>query len=233
MLDSRPRCRFTLWRHRRRGRFRLDQNPESTLTKLKYSLLACFLSTVLMVVLPSNGFAQSEQGQSREAANLAPQGQPRDTSQPQEDTALSAEPQRAQNLTLASTTIRTETALLSFNFDFFQGFEPTTVVCPADHKAGCTIRVEVSAVIWAVTPKNVAQLNVFINGAGQPVDPNQFINIDSTTTGPFASAHTYQWMKRGIPAGSTQTVNIDFTMFLKGGSADTGFRTATIELYLN
>jgi len=74
---------------------------------------------------------------------------------------------------------------------------------------------------------------VFIDGPGESVDPNQFVNIDSTTTGPLASAHTFQWMKRGIPAGSTQTVNIDFTVFRKGGSANTGFRTATIELYLN
>jgi hypothetical protein len=202
------------------------------MTKLKYSLLACFLCTAL-VIIPSSAFAQSEQGQSSGPAYAAPQVQPRDTSQAEEDTARAPDAQVAKNLKLASTTIRTETAILPFNFDFFQGFEPTTVVCPENHRAGCTIRVEVSAGIWALTSNNVAQMVVFIDGPGEPIDPNQFINIDSTTTGPLASAHTFQSMKRGIPAGSTQTVNIDFTVFRRGGSANTGFRTATIELYLN
>ena len=40
-------------------------------------------------------------------------------------------------------------------------------------------------------------------------------------------------MKRQIPAGSTQTVNIYFQMGFRGGSANTGFRTANIQLYLN
>jgi len=113
------------------------------------------------------------------------------------------------------------------------GFAPTTVVCPPAHTAGCTIRVEVSAGIWMVTAGTVAQMDVFVNGPGQAVDPNSFINVDSTNTGPLATAHTFQWMKKGIPAGSTQTVNVYFSVGVKGDSAMTGFRTATIQLYLN
>jgi hypothetical protein len=65
------------------------------------------------------------------------------------------------------------------------------------------------------------------------VDPSSFLNFDSTTTGPLASSFTFQWMKRKIPAGSIQTVNIFFQMDNEGGTANTGYRTATIQLYLN
>jgi len=156
-----------------------------------------------------------------------------DGGQPEEDAAALLGPELEPNLTLAKTTIRTETQILTFTFNLFTGFTPTTVVCPSTHTAGCTLRVEVSATIWMVTPGTVAQMDVNIAGPGQAVDPNSLVNIDSTTTGPLATVHTFQWMKRGIPAGSTQTVNIYFSVGLKGDSANTGFRTATIQLYLN
>jgi len=156
-----------------------------------------------------------------------------DGGQPEEDAAALLGPELEPNLTLAKTTIRTETQILTFTFNLFTGFTPTTVVCPSTHTAGCTIKVEVSATIFAVSPGNAAQMDVNIAGTGPAVDPASFVNLYSTTTGPLASVHTFQWMKRKIPAGSTQTVNILFTMLNKGGSAKTGFRTATIQLYLN
>ena len=68
------------------------------------------------------------------------------------------------------------------------------MVCPATHAAGCTIKVEVSATIWALSLGNVAQVDVNVTGPGQAVDPNSLVNIDSTTTGPLATAHTFQWI---------------------------------------
>jgi len=173
--------------------------------------------------MAANAFAQDqEEGQSREVDGL-----------PEEGAAAASGPQVARNLTLVRTTIRTETQGVALTSNFLTGFAPTTVVCPATHAAGCTIKVEVSATIFAISPGNAAQMDVNITGTGPAVDPASFVNVDSTTTGPLASVHTFQWMKRKIPAGSAQTVNILFTMLKKGGSANTGFRTATIQLYLN
>jgi hypothetical protein len=199
--------------------------------------LITYLLVALALPVAGNAFAQSQEGQHREDGNVSAQAEegqsPEVDQQPEDGAAAPLGPKVATNLTLAKTTIRTETNLFTFNAKFlFFGFAPTTVVCPSAHTAGCTIKVEVSATIFALNPGSVAQVDVNVKGPGQAVDPNSFINIDSTTTGPLASVHTFQWMKRGIPAGSTQAVNVFFTLFGKG-SASTGFRTATIQLYLN
>jgi hypothetical protein len=207
------------------------------MTKSKHWPIMCLLAA-LSLAMAASVFAQSHEGQYREEGNVSVQpeeGQPPDVDggRPEEDAAAASGPQVASNLTLAKTTIRTETQLVTFNSKFlFFGFAPTTVVCPSTHTAGCTIKVEVSATVFTLSPGDVAQVDVDVKGPGQAVDPNSFVNIDSTTTGPLASVRTFQWMKRGIPAGSTQTVNIFFSLFGKG-SASTGFRTATIQLYLN
>jgi len=193
------------------------------MTKSKYWPIMCLLAA-LSLAMAASAFAQDQQEEQSREAN----------GQPEEDAAAAASgPQVAPNLTLAKTTIQTEGNLLTIGFNLVSGFAPTTVVCPPAHTAGCTIRVEVSAGIWMVTAGTVAQMDVFVNGPGQAVDPNSFINVDSTNTGPLATAHTFQWMKKGIPAGSTQTVNVYFSVGVKGDSAMTGFRTATIQLYLN
>jgi hypothetical protein len=74
---------------------------------------------------------------------------------------------------------------------------------------------------------------LWLTGPGQAMQPHNFVEVDSTTDGTHFDAHTFQWMKEGIPAGSAQTVNIFFATDFPGGSAGTGFRTATIQLYLN
>jgi hypothetical protein len=181
------------------------------------------LLAALSLTMTATTFAQDQEGgQSREVDG-----------QPEEGTAAASGSQVAPNLTLARTTIRTETQGVTLSSNLFTAFAPTTVVCPSTHAAGCTIKVEASATIWMVTAGTVAQAVVNITGPGAAVDPNSLVNIDSTNTGPLATAHTFQWMKRGIRAGSTQTVNIFFKVGLKGDSAMTGFRTATIQLYLN
>lgn len=140
--------------------------------------------------------------------------------------------QAASNLMLAVTSIKTESQILNFGFNSVAGFAPTTFICPPTHRAGCTIRVDVSAGIWAVSPSNVAQMFLNISGPGTALDPNSVVNV-SNNTGPLADAATFQFIKRQIPAGSTQTVNIYFQMGFNGGRANTGFRTATVQLYLN
>lgn len=168
----------------------------------------------LSLLTASSVFAQQRQGQPEDDASVAPNAQ------------------AASNLLLAATTIRTETQLLNFGFNPVQAFAPTTFVCPSSHRAGCTIQVEVSAGFWNVSASSVAQMFVKISGPGAALDPNSFVNV-STNTGSLAEAATFQFMKRQIPAGSSQTVNIYFEMGLQGASANTGFRTASAQLYLN
>ena len=168
----------------------------------------------LSLLVAAGAFAQEQAGQPEEAVVVPPNAQ------------------AASNLMLAVTSFKTENQILTFGFNSVAGFAPTTFVCPPTHKAGCTIRVEVSAGIWAVSPSNVAQMFLKISGPGAALDPNSVVNV-SNNTGPLADAATFQFMKRQIPAGSTQTVNIHFQMGFNGGSANTGFRTATVQLYLN
>ena len=116
--------------------------------------------------------------------------------QPEEDAIATPNAQTASNLMLAATTVRTETQIVNFGFNSVAGFAPTTFVCPSTHRAGCTIRVEVSAVIWAVTPSNVAQMFLNISGHGAALDPNSVANV-STNTGSLADTATFQLRTRG------------------------------------
>ena len=152
--------------------------------------------------------------------------------QPEDDASVAPNSQAASNLMLAATTVRTETNFLNFGFNSVAAFAPTTFVCPSTHKAGCTILVDVSAGIWNVSPSSVAQMFLNISGPGAALDPNSFVNV-SVNTGHLAEAATFQFMKRQIPAGSRQTVNINFQTGLRGATASTGFRIATVQLYLN
>jgi hypothetical protein len=191
-------------------------------TKSRNRLITCLLAA-LTLPMAANAFAQSQGGQPREVGG----------ERPEEDAATASRPQVAPNLTLGKTTIRTETQFLTFTFNPVPGFAPTILVCPSTHKAGCTIKVEVSAQISDVSRNNSADIDVDVTGPGQAVQPHNFVSVDSTTDGPLANVHTFQWLKTAIPAGSTQTANILFAIDTQGGSASTGFRTATIQLYLN
>lgn len=169
----------------------------------------------LSLLVSAGAFAQEQAGQPEEDVGAAP---------------LNAK--AASNLMLAATSIKTETQILNFGFNSAAAFAATTFVCPPTHKAGCTIAVEVSAGVWSVSPSNVAQLFLSITGPGATLDPNSVVNI-STNSSSLANSANFQFMKRQIPAGSTQRVNIYFQMGFRGGSANTGFRTANVQLYLN
>lgn len=190
-----------------------EHKKEIRMTRSKPRLIASLLLG-LSLLMAANAFAQEHPGQ------------------PEEDAIAPPNAQTAPNLMLAATTVRTETGFLSFGFNAVTAFAPTTFVCPSTHKAGCTLLVDVSAGIWNVSPSSVAQIFIKISGPGAAVDPNSFVNV-SVNTGPLAEAATFQFMKRQIPAGSSQTVNIYFKVGLQGANANTGFRTASLQLYLN
>jgi hypothetical protein len=83
---------------------------------------------------------------------------------------------------------------------------------------------------WDIPSSSVAQVNVSITG-GLTVYPSGIVNVDSTTTVGLASVHTFQWMVTGIGARTSQTVSISFDV--TSGTAFAGFRTATIQTFLN
>lgn len=210
------------------------------MTKLNCLLSAGFLVTVLSLGA-GNAFAQEDQGQAQEQS----QGQFKGTStvellEPPTDSAeklqenAAATSLLAQHLTLFQTDIRTEDGIFKFGTTPIRAFSgPTSLVCPANHSAGCTIKVEISNIIFSITPNSVAKYDVIISGSGQSVAPSQVVNMDSTNTGGLGSVRTMQFMKQGIPAGSTQTIDIGFFMGSQGATGNTGFRTMTIQLYLN
>jgi hypothetical protein len=109
-------------------------------------------------------------------------------------------------------------------------FVPVQVTCPTRAPRGCTVSVLVSSQFWAVSG-GVVQVNTLIAGDGGPVNPANLVNVDSTSTGFLANSRTFQWMKTAIPAGSAQTVTIDFRT--SSGTASAGYRTATVQLLKN
>lgn len=183
----------------------------SKLRPIALLLLALSLLTGLSGV---NALAQDDEGQPTSAGGAAPLA-----------------PQVAGNLRLSRTWIRTRDDGLAIGTALTAAFASTSVTCPSTATKGCTIRVTVSSQFWAIGAGNVARMNLSISGAGAAVDPAALVNVDSTTTVGLASVRTFQWMKRNIPAGSAETVNIQFQV--SAGTASAGFRTATIDLYLN
>ena len=206
------------------------------MTNAKSFRLACLLVTTLLL-RPVNVFAQEQSEQQPSVATGIPAAEAREQSteavdlKPVSDAAATDDV--ASNLTLSSTTIRTQGTGLHLTSTSVPGFGPTSVLCPATHRAGCTIKVEVSALFFNVAQNTDSAIDVVINGTGSAVFPSADPATESTTTTalPGADTHTFQWMKTQIPAGSTQIVNIDF--LANPGSAQVGFRTATIQLYLN
>lgn len=151
------------------------------------------------------------------------------TAQPSEEVGPSALPVVTSPLTLSHTVVDSENNLLGLSTTAAAAFGPVRFTCPAAHVRGCTIRLDVSSQFWNIPPGTVAQ--VLISSTGGTILPSFIVNVDADTTGPLASVHTFQWMISGIPAGSTQTVNVSFDV--TGGTAASGYRTETAQLYLN
>lgn len=132
-------------------------------------------------------------------------------------------------LTLSKTIMNTENGFLGLSPTPVAAFGGATFTCPPLHTKGCTIRLEVSSQFWSIPVGSVAQVS--ISSTTGAINPSSFVNVDGDTTGGLASVHTFQWMISGIAAGSTTTVNTSFDV--SSGTAASGYRTETAQLFLN
>ena len=150
--------------------------------------------------------------------------------------AISAHSQNAYNLSPYKSFMRTANTNLTVSTTLVSGFNSTTVTCPATHTAGCTIRVQVSSQFsMQCCMQGNFRMKVSIPGTGSQVWPNSLVNVAMMGGGMMGYgnmfAHTFQFMKTGIPAGATQTVSIQFQT--DAGSGTAGYRSAMIDLCLN
>ena len=150
--------------------------------------------------------------------------------------AISTQAQNGSNLSPYKSFMRTANTNLSVSTTLVSGFSSTTVTCPATHTAGCTVRVQVSSQfsMQCCTQGNF-RIKVSIPGTGSQVWPNSLVNVAMMGGGMMGYgdmfAHTFQFMKTGIPAGATQTVTIQFQTDAGKGTA--GYRSAMVDLCLN
>jgi hypothetical protein len=152
-----------------------------------------------------------------------------DGGQPSENSRVVPLSANTGTLTLSKVLILTENGLLPLSTTAAAAFFSPKVTCPIAHTNGCIIKVETSSQLWNIPSGAVAQELITVTG-GLSVHPASLVNVDSTTTGGLASVHTFQWMINAFPAGSTVTIGVSFDV--NSGTADAGYRTETIELYL-
>ena len=109
-------------------------------------------------------------------------------------------------------------------------FTPTAVPCPATAGgAGCTFRVSVVSQFRHLETDNAAALKVIISGPGSAVLPAGIIEVASATHPLWHSTHSFQWIKRNIPAGTTATVSVQLGM--TAGTGIAGARTLSIDVF--
>lgn len=150
--------------------------------------------------------------------------------QPAGDNRLAPPPAFLGPLTLSRTFMETQNGALSLSTTAAGAFSARNVTCPTTHANGCTLKIETSSQFWDIVSGSVAQESISVTGA-VTVSPSPLVNVDATSTGPLASVRTFQWMVTNLAAGTTHTINISFDV--NSGTAFAGFRTATIQLYLN
>jgi hypothetical protein len=130
------------------------------------------------------------------------------------------------NKILQRTYMRTHDNALGLTTAYVNAFSPTSIACPVS--AGCTIRVEVSSQFWDIDAGTVARMRVMVDGSTAGVEPDSLVNVDSTSTGGWANARTFQWMKSYVPYGN-HTVQVQFQV--SAGNAYAGYRMVTIEVF--
>jgi len=150
--------------------------------------------------------------------------------------AICAHAQNASSLTPYQSSMRTANTNLSVTTTLASGFNSTTVTCPATHTAGCTIRVQVATQFsMSCCMQGNFRIKVSIPGSGSQIWPNSLVNVGMMGGGMMGYgdmfAHTFQFMKTGVPAGATQTVSIQFQT--SAGSGTAGYRSAAVDLCLN
>ena len=149
--------------------------------------------------------------------------------------AIGARAQNVSNTMPYQSFMRTANTNLTVSTTLVSGFNSTTVTCPKTHTAGCTIRVQVSTQFsMGCCMQGNFRIKLSIPGSGS-IWPNSLVNVGMMGGGMMAYgdmfAHTFQWMKSGIPAGATQTVSIQFQT--DAGSGTAGYRSAMVDLCLN
>ena len=109
-------------------------------------------------------------------------------------------------------------------------FTSTAVPCPASAgPAGCTFRVSVVSQFRDLESDNAAALKVIISGPGTAVAPSAIVEVASAANALLYSTHSFQWMKRNIPAGTTATVTVQLGM--TAGTGNAGARTLSIDVF--
>lgn len=126
---------------------------------------------------------------------------------------------------------KTEDAPIDFGATIpANAFTPTAVVCPANAgAAGCTFRVSVVSQFRDLQADNAAAVKVIISGPGTAVAPNAIVQVASAGDPLWYSTHSFQWMKRNIPAGTTATVTVQLGM--TSGTGNAGARTLSIDVF--
>jgi hypothetical protein len=126
------------------------------------------------------------------------------------------------------TVMDTEAATLSLDTTEVNAFPPIALPCPASAgTAGCTIRVTVSSELEMIMDS--AQMRVTISGTGPfgPVGP--VLVAGDATGGIYHYVHSMQWVKKNIPAGSSPTITVLFSVTGLGGVAYA--RTMSIDVF--
>jgi len=109
-------------------------------------------------------------------------------------------------------------------------FTPTAVRCPASAgAAGCTLRVSIASQFRDLDADSAAAVKVIINGPGTAVMPSAIIQVASASHRIFYATHSFQWIKRNIPAGTIQTVTV--LLGITSGTGSAGARTLSIDVF--
>jgi hypothetical protein len=137
--------------------------------------------------------------------------------------------EQALNLALLKTFIRTQNDVLNLYINNpVQAFLPTAVDCPTTAKRGCTLEIKVDGQFAG----NDIQVAVAVSdGSGLPgIDPAASIVVCGA--GCNSDTEPFQWMQRGIPAGTKATVTVEFENKYNSSSQASN-RTETIQLFKN
>jgi hypothetical protein len=149
---------------------------------------------------------------------------------------VGASAQNASSMSSYQSFMKTASKNLSVGTASVPAFGSTTVVCPATHSAGCTIRVQVSSQFsMDCCMQGNFRIKVSIPGTGSQIWPNSIVNVGMMGSGMMGSGevfgHTFSFMKSGIPAGASQTVTIQLQT--DNGTGTAGYRIASIDCLLN
>ena len=150
---------------------------------------------------------------------------------------ISTSAQNVSNLSSYQSFMKTANTNLSVGTSLVAAFSSTMVTCPATHTAGCSIRIQVSSQFsMGMGMQGNLRMKVSIPGTGSQIWPNSLVNVAMMGgSGMMGSgevyAHTFNFMKTGIPAGASQTVTIQLQT--DSGTGTAGYRIANIDCLLN